>query len=69
MFMKLNRWHYSNRFFVKLNKTADPGKYSCSWYGIGFDSLPNFDWDKNAFILVIGNSSSLHIDHKKQGPT
>ena len=29
---------------VKLTKNADPNKYGCSSYGVGFDALSQFSW-------------------------
>ena len=29
---------------VKLTKNADPNKYGCSSYGVGFDALSRFSW-------------------------
>ena len=56
---------------IKLNKKADPDKYSYSGYYIGLGycslfSLPNFDWGKNTIIFGVDNSLSVHIDNKKK---
>ena len=55
---------------LKLTKIADPDKYSNSGYGIGFSSqLPfltsNFDFGKTVIIYGAENSSSTHLDNKK----
>ena len=56
--------------FELLTNNADPDKYSYSGYGIEFDSRsvfsnPIFDWSKTIFIFGAGNSSSVHMDNKK----
>ena len=56
---------------VKLAKNADPDKYLCTGYGIGFDSRSEFLFTdgimgKNGIIFGIGMSSSAHIDNKKK---
>ena len=56
---------------VTLTKNADPDKYVCSSYGIGFDlrsefSLPDGREGKNAIIFGADMSSSVHIDNKKK---
>ena len=55
----------------KLTRNADPGKYSYSWYGIGFDScslflLINFDWGKTVVVFRVDNSSSLLMMIRKK---
>ena len=57
---------------VKITKNTNPGNYSYSEYGIGFDSrslfsIPNFDWRKNVVIFRVDMSSSVHIDNKNKG--
>ena len=54
---------------VKLSKNADSDKYSCSGYGVGFDtcgeySLPDASVCKNDIIFGVDMSSSAHIDNK-----
>ena len=54
---------------VKLTKNADPDKYSCSGFGIGFDtrgkySLPDGSIGKYVYIFGVDMSSSVHIDNK-----
>ena len=56
---------------TKLTKNADPDKYKCSGYGIGFDSRSEFAWTdesvgKNFIILGVDNSSSVHIDGRNK---
>ena len=56
---------------AKLDKNADPDKYSYSGYGIGFDSsslftYPDIDWGKNVVFFRKDNSSSVHVDKKKK---
>ena len=56
---------------VKITKNADPGKYSYSGYGIGFDSrslflIPNFDLGNNVVIFEVGMSPYVHIDNKNK---
>ena len=56
---------------VKLVKNADPDKYICNGYGIGFDSrlqflLPDTSVGKNVIIFGVDMSSSVHIDDKKR---
>ena len=56
---------------VKLAKNANTNKYSCSGYGIGFDSrsifsVPNFDWGKNVIIFGVDMSSSVHTNNKNK---
>ena len=55
---------------VKLTENTDPDKYSYSGYGIGLDSrslfsFPNVQGHKKILIFKVGNSSSVHIDNKK----
>ena len=55
----------------KLAKNADPDRYVCSGYGLGFDpplkfSLPNLSVSKNVIIFGIDLSSSVHIDSKEK---
>ena len=66
---------------VKLAKNTDPNKYSCSGYGIWFNtcieySLPGDSAGKNVIILGAGRSWSVHINNKgkdililSKGPT
>ena len=54
---------------VKLTKNADPGRYSYSGYGSGFDtrgyhSLPDSNVGKNAIIFGVDMSSSACIDNE-----
>ena len=62
-----------------LTNNNDTDKYSHLGYGIGFDShsllsILNY-WSKNVIIFEVENSSSVHIDNKKnilvlaEGPT
>ena len=56
-------------YLVKLVKYADPDKYICSGYGIGFDSrsefsLPDDSVGKNIIIFGVDMSSLVHIDNK-----
>ena len=56
---------------VKLTKNADPDKYKCNNYGIGFDSRSQFSWTdgsvgKNIILFGVDNSSSMHIDGRKK---
>ena len=66
---------------VKLTKNADPDKYKCSGYGIGFNSRSEFlfidgSFGKNVIIFWADINSSVHIDNKNkdililgEGPT
>ena len=43
---------------VKLTKNADPNKYGCSSYGVGFDarsqsSWSDGSWSKNVFFFML----------------
>ena len=54
---------------VNLAKNADPYKYVCSGYCIGFNtyieySLPDSSIDKNVIIFGADISSSVHFDNK-----
>ena len=56
---------------VKIAKNSDPGKYSYSEYGIGFDScspfsIRKFDWGKNVIIFGFDMSSCVHINNKRK---
>ena len=56
---------------MKLTKNADPDKYGCSGFSIGFDalsqfSLPDGSWDKNVIIFGVDDSSFVHVDNKKK---
>ena len=57
---------------VKLSKNANPGKYSYSWYGIGFDAPSSFllsvggGFGKKVIIFAVENSSSAHADNRKK---
>ena len=62
---------FKNSFFgfVKLIKSADPGKYKYSAYSIGFDLhsfylLPNNTTRRSVVIFGADLNSSVHI-HKK----
>ena len=55
---------------VKLTTNTDPDKYSYLGYGIGLDScslfsFPNVEGHKKILIFRVDNSSSVHIDNKK----
>ena len=55
---------------IKLTKKADPDKYKCSGYDIGFDSRSRFPWTdgsegENAIIFGVDNSS-VHIDGRNK---
>ena len=54
---------------AKLSKNADPDKYLCSGYGVGFDtrgeySLPDGSVCKNDIIFGVDMSSYAYIDNK-----
>ena len=54
---------------VKLNKNADPDKYTYCDYGIGFDAYLKFllssdEWGKNVDIFGVDNTLSIHIDNR-----
>ena len=54
---------------VKLTKNADLGKYVCSCYGTGLDSLseislPDGSVGKNIITFEVDMSSSVYIDNK-----
>ena len=54
---------------LKLTKIACPDKYSCSGYGIQFDtsayhSLPDGSIGKNVYIFRVDMRSSVHINDK-----
>ena len=54
---------------VKLSKNADPDKYVCDGYSIGFDSrsefpLPDGSMGKNVIVFGADMSSSVHTDNK-----
>ena len=54
---------------VKRTKNADPDKYKCSGYGMGFDSHPEFSlpdgsYGENAIIFGVDMSSSVYADNK-----
>ena len=56
---------------VELNKNADPSKYKCSGYSIGFNSRSEFSFtngstEKNVIIFGVDMSSSVHIDNKNK---
>ena len=56
---------------VKLTKSADPDKYKCSGYSIGFYSCSEFlfkdaSMGKNVIIFGADMSSSVHIDNKNK---
>ena len=55
---------------MKLTKNADSDQYGYNSYGIWFDAHSQFpfssgEWDKNAVIFGIDNSSSVHADDRK----
>lgn len=61
---------------VKLAKKADPDKYFNSGYGIGFSLgfslifsftffIYRFYWGKSTVVSGVGNSSSAHVDKRK----
>ena len=66
---------------VKITKNADPDKYRCSGYSIGFDARSHFYWShfskgKKIKIFDGDMSSSIYIDNKNknilllgEGPT
>ena len=66
---------------VKLTKNADPDKYKCSSYSIGFESHSELSFTdrsmgENIIIFEADMSSSVHIDNKNkdmlifgEGPT
>ena len=56
---------------VKLTRNADPDKYKCSGYGIGFDlrskfSLRDDSMGKNVTFFGVDMSSYVHTDNKKK---
>ena len=56
---------------VKLTMNADPDKYKCSGYGLGFDSRSQFSWTdesmgRNVIIFGVDNRSSVHIDGRNK---
>ena len=55
---------------MTLTKSADPDKYGYSDNGIGFDAPSNYsingEYGKNAIILSVDNSISVHADNRKQ---
>ena len=56
---------------LKLTKNADPDKYKCSGYGIGFNSRSEFlfidgSFGKNVIIFWADINSSVHIDNKNK---
>ena len=55
---------------VKLAETDNPEKYGHSGYGEGADVRSQFSWSngslfKNVVIFGVDNSSSAHVDNKK----
>ena len=53
----------------QLTKNAEPNKYRCSGYGVGFDARSQFslsidEWGKN-IVFGMDNSLSRHIDNEK----
>ena len=70
----VNRFYISSNCLfgsVKLTTNADPDKYRCSCYGIGFVSRSEFSFtdgsmEKNVIIYGAGMSSSVHIDNKNE---
>ena len=56
---------------VMLTKNADPDKYGCVGYGIGFEAHSQFlssdgELGKNDVIFGVDNSSSMHADNRKK---
>ena len=56
---------------VKLSNNADPNKYGCSVYGIGFAafsqfSLSNSEWGKIVVIFGVDHSTSVHANNRKK---
>ena len=55
---------------ANLIKNADPGKNSCSGYGIEFDGCRYFSKSdqssKNKIEFDANKSSSVHVDNKKK---
>ena len=56
---------------VKLTKNADPDKYKCSGYGVGFDSLSQFSFadesmGRNVIIFRAGMNSSVNVGNKNK---
>ena len=56
---------------MKLTKNADPDKYGCVGYGIGFDTRSQFlwsggSWGKNIVIFGANMNSSIYVDNKKK---
>ena len=54
---------------VKITKNADPCKYICTGYGIGFDlhseiSLPDGSMGQNVIVFGVDMGSSVHIWNK-----
>ena len=54
---------------AKLTKNADPDKYKCSGYGVGFYSsseflLPDGSFGKNVIIFGPDMNSSVHVNNK-----
>ena len=55
---------------VKLTENGNPDKYGHNGYGIGVGVCSQFSWSngslfKNVVIFGIDNSSSAHVDKKK----
>ena len=55
---------------MNLTKNYDPDKFGYRGYGIGLNarsqfSLPDGSWGKNVIIFRVDNSSSVHVDNKK----
>ena len=56
---------------MQLTKNADPDKYGCVGYGIGFDTRSQFlwsggSWGKNIVIFGANMNSSIYVDNKKK---
>ena len=56
---------------VKLTKNADPDKYKCSGYGIGFDSLSEFSFTdermgRKVIIFRADTNSSVYVGNKNK---
>ena len=65
---KLNNYFTLNNCLfgsVKLTKNADPDKYKCSGYEIGFDSRPDFlftDESIAKYVIVFGADMSSSVN-------
>ena len=75
MVARLKYWFFSKRLIVwiavKITKNADPCKYICTGYGIGFDlhseiSLPDGSMGQNVIVFGVDMGSSVHIWNKNK---